>query len=172
MNRVDIASIGASYRSEADRAFTKALAFAVILIMAHLLEIEPSEMDAFGLKISLRDPALLYGTIAMIFGYYISRALWFGEHSFSLLPVNVAPHRIRANLRTSKKLWKAEKKNRNQSIDHKRIKRNARRSMIATDILAAPYFIVAALFVMVAIPTALYDLYRLGVFVVTRQLSD
>lgn len=80
MGQVDVSAIGASYRSEADRAFSKALAFAVILILAHLLEIKPSEMDAFGLRVSFSEPVLLYGAIAMVFGYYASRALQHSEN--------------------------------------------------------------------------------------------
>lgn len=172
MGQVDIAAIGASYRSEADRAFSKALAFSVILIMAHLLDIKPSEMDAFGLKVSLSDPALLYGAISMVFGYYASRALQHSESGGSLLQINVKPHRIRSNIRSSKNLWKSEKANKGKPLDYLAIKKNARHAIVFGNILVAPYLIMATLLIIIAIPVSVYDLYKMGEFIMEIQLSQ
>lgn len=172
MGQPDIAAIGVSYRSEADRAFSRALAFAVILIMAHLLEIKPSEMDAFGLKVSFTEPALLYGAIAMVFGYYASRAVQYSESGGSLLPVNVTPHRIRSNVRGARRLWKSEKKNKNNPMDHRSIKKTARGMIRFGDVLLAPYFIAAGIFIVAAIPTAIIDLIRFGEIIVERQFAE
>lgn len=172
MGQVDISAIGASYRSEADRAFSRALAFAVVLILAHLLEIKPSEMDAFGLKISFSDPVLLYGAISMVFGYYASRALEYSENGTSLLQINVKPHRIRSSIRSSRVFWKAEKANKGRSMDHLAIKKNARNSIVIGNILGAPYLLSAIIFTIVAIPTSIYDLYKMGEFILERQLDE
>ena len=87
MAQSDYSTIGSAYRSEADRTLTRAVAFAVLLVFAHLLEIKPSEVDALGLKIGFTDPIVLFGIIAMIFGYYLSRAVWHGEKGESFLPL-------------------------------------------------------------------------------------
>lgn len=172
MAKVDVSAIGAGYRSEADKAFSKALAFAVILILAHLLEIRPSEMDAFGLKVSFSEPALLYGAIAMVFGYYASRALDYAENGASLVQINVKPHKLRSNIRGAKALWKADKANKGKSLDHRQIKKSARNAITFGNILIAPYFIFAALFVIAAIPTSVYDLYNMGKIILERNLES
>lgn len=172
MPQPDISAIGAIYRNEADRAFAKALAFAVILILAHLLEIKPSEMDAFGLKVSLTEPGLLYGSIAMAFGYYMSRSMQHSENGHSLLPINVTPHRIRANIRGVRKIWKSEAKNRRKPMDHIAIKRSAKRFIIFGNILLAPYYIASGLFVIAAIPIAAIDIYNFGEIIVERQFQE
>jgi len=162
MAQIDYSAVGATYRSEADRTLTRAIAFAVILVLAHLLEIRPSEVDALGLKISLTDPSVLYGLIAMVFGYYLSRAVWHGEKGQSLLPFRDEPLRMRYNLKLAKRVYWMEKKNRGKPVNHREIKRSARRYIFFTDIVLAPYVIIASLFVIAAIPIMAFDLWNLA----------
>ena len=71
----DLAPIGATHRAEADKAKHRTFAFAVVLVLAHLLDLRPSEAEALGLKVTVNDPAIIYGAIALLFGYQFSRLI-------------------------------------------------------------------------------------------------
>jgi hypothetical protein len=71
----DLSSIGATHRAEADKAKHRTFALAVVLVLAHLLDLRPSEAEALGLKITVNDPAIIYGALALLFGYQFSRLI-------------------------------------------------------------------------------------------------
>jgi hypothetical protein len=52
--------------------WSRALLFAALLLLSHLLDIKPSEIEAGGLKISLKDPAVVRGALALVYFYYLS----------------------------------------------------------------------------------------------------
>lgn len=89
----DFLTLGANYRAESERALHRAIAFAVILVFAHLLDVRPTEFSAFTIKISFKDPAIIYGGISLVFGYYLSRWLSQSELGESLYPLHVPPQK-------------------------------------------------------------------------------
>ena len=53
---VDHSGIGSAYRDVSEKAFVKATAAGLVLIMAHLLGIQPSEITALGLRLEIKSP--------------------------------------------------------------------------------------------------------------------
>jgi hypothetical protein len=160
----DTASIAATYRAEADKAQHKTLAFAVILVLVHLLDIRPSEADALGLKVAFKNPVIIYGSISLLFGYYLSRWLSLSEKSEAMLPLtySVAPRRMRYNLQQTRRMYRADKKTRINRPSPKAVKRSARKLILSGNLILMPYRLVGVFFVMAAMIFLLIDLYGLA----------
>ena len=155
-------SVGASLRADADKMLHRSLLFAVILVMAHLLDVRPSEIDAGGLKIAFRDASVIYGGLSLIFGYYLSRAGSLSEQSISLLPWHTEPYRMRANMRMARRLSKGK-------ITPKKMKSEARSTIAMSNVLLFPYRLLSVLFVLTAICFAVFDIYNLGIYMINNS---
>lgn len=160
-DRSEIISIGGAYRSEASKSFSKALAFAAILIFIHLLDVRPSEINTLGLNISIPRPEILYGAIAMLYVYYISRALEQSENGYSPYLINLRKHNLKTRLLIAKNMWKSNKKNKNKDIDIIQIKREVRRVAIFNDVAVFPYYLISAIIPVISLPIAMFDIYKL-----------
>jgi hypothetical protein len=79
-------TVGSNLRAEADKALQRSILFGFILIMAHLLEIQPSEIDIGGAKFLIKDSSIIYGALALVFGYYLSRTVQQSDLAFAFLP--------------------------------------------------------------------------------------
>jgi len=161
---VDFTALGATYRVEARKALHRALAIGVVLVLAHLLDIRPSEFDGLGLKFKFQDPAILYGGIAMLYGYYLSRFASLGDVGESLHRLNIAPRKMRLSILTARRVEKAErdkmrKKGKTQTPKTPTdIKKSARNLYIFSNVILAPYYIVSVSFMSGALIFAVYDL--------------
>lgn len=171
-DRSEIISIGGAYRSEASKSFSKALAFAAILIFVHLLDVKPSEINTFGLNISIPRPEILYGAIAMLYIYYLSRALEQSENGYSPYLINLRRHNLKTRLLIAKNMWKSNKKNKNKAIDIIRIKRDTRRLAKFNDILIFPYYLISAIVPIISLPLAVFDIYKLCAIAVDLHLTN
>lgn len=145
------------------------MAFAVLLVLAHLLDIRPSQFDALGLKIVMKDAAILYGLLAMIFGFYLSQFLSKTERGASLFPLTVERARMRSNLRIVYRMHMIDKKGRENPLTPKQIKRKAWWSIAIGNIILLPYRSVATCFVLGGIAFAGVDLYNLGSFILEKS---
>jgi len=133
--------------------------------MAHLLDFRPSAFDAFGLNISFKDPVVIYGSISLVFGYYLSKFVSLSERGQSLHPLVVAPRRIRANLRAARNMYLSDKKARKRPQTPKSLKSSARSMIIFGNIVLLPYRVIAALFVFIAVLFMFVDLFRLAILI-------
>jgi hypothetical protein len=159
----DLVSIASAHRAEADKAKHRTLAFAVILVLVHLLDIRPSEAGALGLKVAVRDPVIVYGAIALIFGYYFSRFISENNKAETYLPLNFQTDRrsMRACLRIAKISHLRSKKRKTvQTV--KKLKRSALFFFWADQLILFPYRFIAVIFVLAAIVFMFIDLYGLG----------
>ena len=141
------------------------MAFAVLLVLAHLLDIRPSEFDALGLKIVMKDAAILYGLLAMIFGFYLSQFLSKNERGTSLFPLAVERRRMRANLRMVHRVHMMDKVGRRKPLTPKQRKRKAWWSIAIVNVVLFPYHLVATCFVFGGIVFSALDLYNLVSFI-------
>jgi len=162
---IDYSGVGTTYRVEAEAAKGRMLFFAVVLVLAHLLDIRPSEINAVGFLISLKDPVILYGAISLVFGYYLSKFLSNVEKGESLHPLRAIPKRIRYNLRSGRRALLADKTVRRKGLTPKKLKRFTRQAMLLGNIALLPYRIVAVIFVLSAIIFGAVDLYELTMLI-------
>lgn len=161
----DYSAIGLASHAEAEKSLHRAIAFAVLLVLAHLLDIRPSEFDDFGLKIIMTDVIILYGLIAMLFGFYLSKFLSQAERGASLFPLTVGRRRMKANLRDAHRIHIAQKAGRQKPLTPKQLKRQAWWSITIGNIILLPYRLIASCFVLTGIVFATVDIYKLGSFV-------
>ncbi|WP_332819065.1 hypothetical protein [Sphingopyxis sp.] len=171
-DRSEIISIGGTYRSEASKSFSKALAFAAILIFTHLLDVNPSEISTLGLNISIPRPEILYGTISLLYIYYLSRALDQSENGYSPYLINLRRHNLKTRLLIAKNMWKSNKKNKNKPIDFSLIKKQARRVAIFNDVVIFPYYIISIIVPLISLPIALIDIYHFCAIAVDLHLAN
>jgi hypothetical protein len=91
--------LGREYRKDSERRASRLLFFSALLILSHLLSIKPSELDAGGIKVAVEDPAIIRGTLAVIYFYYLFSTVILYMQGALLAPFNVDYAMIRAFLR-------------------------------------------------------------------------
>jgi hypothetical protein len=158
----DHTAVGAAYRVEAEKSKHRAIALAVVLVLAHLLDVRPSEIEGLGLKVTLRDPVVLYGFIAMVFGYYLSRFLSDNEKGEALNPLTVEKKRVRSNLLAAQKMYRADKKKRRSPQTPAALKKSAKELIIISNLILLPYRLIAAFFLIAAIVFTMVDIIGLA----------
>lgn len=166
---VDFSSLGATYRAEAEKAKHRTFAFAVILVLAHLLDIKPSEVDGMGLKVSFKDPIVLYGALSLLFGYNLSRFFSESDKGETFLPLVAGRRKIRANIRAARTFLYAQKRNPLKPLTPKVIKASARQFIGFSNVALFPYRLTAVLFVLAAIPFMFMDLKGLADLIWTQS---
>ena len=162
---VDLSSVGAAHRTEAEKLGHRAIFFAAVSVLAHLLDIRPSEIESAGIKFALKDPVVIYGAIAMVFGYYISRFINESERATAFLSLEDRPRRIRANIRNMKCIHRATKEGRSSPQTPRRLKLSVQRVLLFTDLILFPYRLTAGLFVAAAIVFMFMDLVGLAEYI-------
>lgn len=161
----DLGSIGASHRAEAERAKHRALFFAVVLVLAHLLDIRPSEAQALGLKITLADPVILYGAVALLFGYHLSHYFSELDKGEALLPLQIERRKLRMALRLTRRLHYSDKKKR-KTPQTPQARKSEARFLIGLDrLVLLPYRLLAVAFVLGASAFMIMDIVGLGLLI-------
>lgn len=158
----DYSAVGLASYAEAEKSLHRSMAFAVLLVLAHLLDIRPSEFDALGLKFVMKDAIVLYGFLAMLFGFYLSQFLRHIDRGTSLFPMTVERRQIRANLRTAYRTHMLQKAGREKPLTPKQLKRQAWSLALIGNIVLLPYRLIATCFVLSGIVFAADDLFELA----------
>jgi hypothetical protein len=90
--------LGREYRKDSERRASRLIFFSALLILSHLLSIKPSELDAGGIKVAVEDPAIVRGTIATVYFYYLFSTVTLYMQGALLAPFNIDNAMIRAIL--------------------------------------------------------------------------
>ena len=146
-------TLGLALRDEADKHFTRMLLFGSILLFLHLLGVNPSEVDAAGLKFKIADPSILYGGVALIFLHYAFRAMSLAQRGESFLRLQASTRIIRSAILMSRKTRK------NKSID--KIKKGARLDLATHNVVMTPYYLTVTCILFFALAAAAVDVYLL-----------
>lgn len=161
----DLFSLGASHRAEAEKAKSRTIFFAVTLVLVHLLDLKPSAAEALGLKVAIKDPVIIYGAIALLFGYQLSRFISDSNKGEAFLPLQVKRHHMRMALRMARTAYYAGAKKGRTPQNLKQLKGSAR-SLIAMDnVVLLPYRVISVLFILAAIAFMLADITDLAVLI-------
>lgn len=152
------ATLGFEARKQFQQSFPKLLFYSVALILSHVIHLKPSEIDAGGIKIEIKDLVIIHGGICLFLMYYfwsVSNALIESSSSLQLY-----------ELRRFSRYWirraqipyvkTGEKRHSIRSI--KQIKNYARRRMIGFTLFNLPYFIMVFSIVIFALLMAVRDL--------------
>lgn len=96
-------TVGAEYRKESIRLQTRALFFGLVLLLSHLLEIKPSEFDAGGLKVVIKDVAVIRGGISLVFLYHFWNFVEATFQGSAMLPMKSNQRTLRFLLSVAKR---------------------------------------------------------------------
>ena len=118
-------AIGAEYRKESLRLFTRVLFFALLLVLVHLLEIKPSEIDAGGLKVAIKDPVVVRGGISLIFLYYFWNLVEATFQGSAMLPIRTDKRTLRYLVSVAQRPYKNQDTKKMTRRDPKQAKRHA-----------------------------------------------
>jgi len=129
MKQEQAISIANDLSKGSDTQLTKAAMFAAILLVVHLLDIKPSEVETLGLKVTLSDPSILRGGLALIFFQRLYDGFLNQFFSDAIMPVSPRKIYLRFVVRLSRK--------RGRSV--KNSKRIARFRLVLHDVALAPY---------------------------------
>ncbi|MES2494480.1 MAG: hypothetical protein V4618_00055 [Pseudomonadota bacterium] len=150
-------SLSLDYRQRAEKAWRLGLLYAAALLIAHLLDIRPSSVDTFGLKIDIQDVRVLYGAIGclVLFQFYSAfsdaamGAFLFATHEQSGMLRSFV---YRARRRTSPR----------------RRKLQARIALNLYYLAIAPFAFSVVLVTMLGASVALYDVWQLGTILLAK----
>lgn len=154
-------SVGAAYHTESRGLFGKSLLFGTVLILAHLLDIRPSSIEAAGLEIAVADPGILYGGIALVYLYHLFRAIEVSEVAVALLPLTIQKAKIRNSIRGSRL------SNKGKPIAY--VKKQARLGLKIINVLLAPYYIAIAVITILAFIFSVSDIYFLVDYIIRNS---
>jgi len=150
----------------------RTLFFATLLLLTHLLNIKPSEIDAGGLKIAIDDVAVVHGGLALLFFYYFFNMSIAGLQGTLLLPLDARRAMLKSSVRSARKPFRDPSTKRQARRTPKQVKRGARGALIAFDIIAAPFYLVVTAIVMLGFVAAVYDTYELGSYALRRYDAE
>ena len=145
----------ANAAKEASRkALHRSLAFGSLLILAHILDISPSEVDAAGMKFSIKDASVVYGAISLVFLYQLSHSLSRSEVGDALSPLNINSKKMRTNIKILK--------SRNRKLKPRQLKSDARNLIRISNVLLFPYRVCVITILLVSVPVSISDIYSFG----------
>jgi hypothetical protein len=99
------ATIGAEYRKESQRLLPRALIFGLLLLMSHVLQIKPSDVDVGGIRVSINDIVVVRGFLF----YFWSLVSSIFEGSF-LLPMETAKRAMRSLIWSARKPYRPDRR--------------------------------------------------------------
>lgn len=164
-------TIGAEYRKELQRLQTRVLFFALLLLLSHLLEIKPSEFDAGGLKVAIKDVVVIRGGISLVFLYHFWVLVDSTFQGSVMLPMKANQRTLRFLVSVAKRPYKNEKTKRMVRRTPKQVKRHAWWSMTAYLLFMTPIALAMLAFVMLAIFFGAQDAWAFAEFAWNRSIE-
>ncbi|HET9637749.1 MAG TPA: hypothetical protein VFP12_00910 [Allosphingosinicella sp.] len=158
MRKVDLAAWGLQQHIEKEKHDGRALLFGALLILIHLLNVQPAEISAAGLKIQIEDVAVLRGVFAFIFLYFAYRSILSRGDAYDYYPVYHPYAELRREI-----IFARRGKNHNKSAQE--IKAKARSQKCFEDAIKAPFYIGITVVVLSALLLAVTDCYAILLYV-------
>lgn len=166
-----LASLGAEYRKEMQRLEPRLLFFGATLLMSHVLEITPSDFDAGGFKIAIKDVIVIHGGLSLVFLYYFCTYVSAVLQGSVLMPIQFNKRVIRHLLALAKKPYKDEKTKRMAKRTPKQAKRTAWWNMLAFNLFITPFALSMAAIVLSALVIGVIDAWNFGSYMFDRLVE-
>lgn len=164
-------SIGAEYWKESQRLQTRVLLFALLLLLSHLLEIKPSEFDAGGLKVAIKDVVVVRGGISLVFLYHLWNLVESTFQGSAMLPMKANQRTLRYLVSVAKRPYKDEKTKRMVCRTPKRVKRYARWAMAAYTLFMTPLALAMLTMILLALFFGAQDTWAFAEFAWNRSIK-
>lgn len=160
MSKEQFANLAFEDRKEMTKLIPKVLFLSLLLLLSHVLEIQPSELDAGGMKLAIKDLVIIRGVIALLFLYYF----WYLTAQMITLdiydPINIKRPMMVNLLVSAKKPYKPSGKKRREQRTPKQAKRRVRWQIFAYNAWMFPLVLVAAALIVGAVIFAFYDTFQ------------
>jgi hypothetical protein len=149
---------------ESRRLAPRVLFFALILLMSHVLTIEPSNVDAGGIKIAVNDVAVIQGGIALVFYFqlWLMVTNWM-EGTFSL-PMTTSNRFTKNLIRGVKKQQISEKRKKGKKLNYKEVKSNVRFILFLYKAITAPFILSCMTIIMISMVVGFGDMIKFASF--------
>ncbi|WP_372732655.1 hypothetical protein [Novosphingobium sp.] len=85
---------GALYREDFANSTRWMVIFCAALVVIHLLDISPSEVEALGAKVTLSDPIILRGAFSILFIHHLYTFIFNARIFLVYFPLNEGPRKI------------------------------------------------------------------------------
>lgn len=154
---------GAEMQKQADKFFQKVLLFSLVLVLSHLLNVPPSEVDALGMKISVPDSSIIHGVISLLLLHFFYLSISSSLVGGALLRLNTNKPVMRGMLKSSRKA--------KPKVEIRRIKRSAKRKFTIYLIFIMPYVFSVLFLGMIGVALALFDVYEFVGYLLERAIS-
>lgn len=164
------ATFGLEARKESDRHWPRALFFSVILLFSHILDIDPSSFDAGGIKISVSDPAIIRGGIALALYYYFWMFVVNGMLGSIYLPFDINRQMLKSFVKQAKRPYAKLGGGLHKRYFRKpaQVKRAALIRVIFYNIFMLPFGLAIFLILASGVVVGGFDLHALAQFVMLR----
>lgn len=174
MSKEHYSTMGMDSRKETDRLFPRTLFFSAILLMSHILEIEPSSFDAGGIKIAVKDVSVIHGGLALVSFYYLWMTISAVIEGNIYLPVDHKRRMLRSLVASTSKPYIEEgfrkRKVKKRSILD--VKKFVRGTMLAYNIFTTPFALTLIAIIVAAACIGFFDIIELGQFILDSLLAD
>lgn len=147
-------------RKELGRLVPRLLLFSLLLIIVHALEVKPGDIDVGGVKVVVKDVAILRGGVALVFLYHLCMVILAGVESETLHPMPFWPRVIRSLIKSARKPYRESFKKRRSVRSIKEVKRSVRASIIAIHLVSVPLAVAAVLITCASLVLAIPDVVR------------
>jgi hypothetical protein len=164
-----VSIFGMEYAKRSERHGARTVLFASIVIIVHLLNIRPSEIEAGGLKIAIDNPIVLRGAVSIIFLYFLFQMTISALQGDLLLPWNSKRAMLKNAVKNAKKPFKDGRIERHRFRTPDEIKSSAKGEILLFDIVSTPFYIVIILFVISALFLATSDTWEFSVYAYNKS---
>jgi hypothetical protein len=164
-------AVGAEWHKEANRLTPRLLLFGLLLILSHVLEITPSNIDVGGIRIAVKDVIVVQGGIALVFCYFLWSQIGAYISGYNLLPLNANKRLLRSLIRTARKPYRNEKTKRMSFRTPKQAKRRAWWTMVAYNSFVLPFGLVMASIILLGLYFAIPDIWSLGEYLWDKSIE-
>jgi len=157
-------NLATEQRKEVQRLLPRVLLFALLLLMSHVLEIEPSNIDAGGVKLAVRDISVIRGGLALVFYFYFWSMMMASLEASLLLPLRRHKRFARSLLESQRRMAQHEARKGAAMPSPMKIKKTVRDGLLFFSLTKLPFYAACTAIMLVAFAAGVSDVWFFGSF--------
>lgn len=158
-------------RKEVTRLLPRVLFFALILLLSHVLEIQPSDFDAGGIKLALKDVVIIRGGIALLFLFHFYTFVASGWEGLVYYPLNANKRVLHTLVADARKPYLPGGKKKRERRTPKQVKRLVWWWIFLYNLFMMPFSLTIVAMILAALVMGFYDAYGFGEYLINRLIE-
>ncbi len=160
-------SMSSHYRAESAKCYRRFIMFGFLLLMAHLLDLQPQKYTGFGLSIDVKKQVYLYGFLATIVIYEFFIASYYeiiGDSLFQFKRFKEVKESFYKNIKDEK-----------SELTEDEIQSELKTQLLVLKVIMFPFFLILILIGLLSLIVATHDAYNFIGEVITvywEQIMD